>query len=85
MDTQLRPYVRLIAFGMSDLFSFPLNRVWALTEKSNEPSVRLLGRLGFRHEGTLREVGYQGGRFRDYESFSLLRRDFEGETSSRSK
>lgn len=50
----------MLAYGMSDRFTFPLNRVWALTEPSNERSVRLLTRLGFWREGTLREFGYLG-------------------------
>ena len=67
----------VLEYGMSDRFSFTLNRVWALTETTNERSIRLLRRLGFLHEGTLRDFAHVGGRFRDYESYSLLRREFE--------
>ena len=39
----------------------------------NKPSQRLAERLGYRHEGTLREVASIDGRWRNLEIFSLLR------------
>lgn len=71
----------ILAYGMSNRFSFHLNRIWALTGPSNEPSIRLLNRLGFRYEGTLRESAFYGGRFWDQASYSLLRSDFSEASS----
>ena len=68
----------ILAYGMGDRFSFPLHRIWALTSPDNERSIRLLNRLGFQFEGTLRDFVFIGQRFWDYASYSLLRQDMEG-------
>lgn len=54
-----------------------LNRVQALTDPRNVPSQRLLRKLGFTHEGTMRENSHLDGRFTDDMIFGLLRREWE--------
>lgn len=59
------------AFGPLDL-----NRVEADTDPRNEPSVRLLQRLGFRAEGVLRERWLIDGQPSDSAMFGLLQREW---------
>lgn len=54
-----------------------LNRVQALTDPRNAASQALLRKLGFTHEGTLRENSCLEGRFTDDMVFGLLRREWE--------
>ena len=49
------------------------NRVEAFVNTGNERSVRILEKLGFKLEGTLREYEFAKGRFVDQHCFSLLR------------
>jgi ribosomal-protein-alanine N-acetyltransferase len=53
-----------------------LNRVEALVDPRNEASLRLLLKLGFTQEGTLREYEYEKGAFVDLIMMSLLRREW---------
>lgn len=55
-----------------------LHRMEARVEPSNEASIRLLRRLGFTLEGTLRETTYFRGRFQDDLCFSLLEHEWRG-------
>ena len=52
-----------------------LNRIEALVMSGNEASYRLLGKLGFQKEGTLRQYEVVKGRFVDMEMFSILEED----------
>ncbi|MFC2015754.1 GNAT family N-acetyltransferase [Chloroflexota bacterium] len=60
-------------FGFSDAFLFHLNRIEALTELDNAPSIQLLRKLGFKEEGIRREYGYWKDSYHDVRSFALLR------------
>lgn len=53
-----------------------LHRVEAQAHPENLPSIKLLSKLGFVHEGRLREAGFWGGRHHDLQQLGLLRRDF---------
>lgn len=53
-----------------------VNRIEALVSPRNKGSLRLVRRLGFRKEGTLREHDFYKGRFTDDFLFSLLKRDW---------
>ncbi|HWP64138.1 MAG TPA: GNAT family protein [Candidatus Binatia bacterium] len=56
------------------LFStFPVERVGAATDAANEPSRRLLEKLGFRREGVLRRASFRDGAWRDLVLYGLLR------------
>lgn len=55
-----------------------LHRVYAWTIDDNEPSQRLLRRLGFAHEGTYREHVYTRGTYRDTEHYGLLESEWPG-------
>jgi ribosomal-protein-alanine N-acetyltransferase len=48
-------------------------RIQARVIAGNEPSVRVLAKLGFRYEGTLRSSLFRRGNFEDVRFFSLLR------------
>jgi [ribosomal protein S5]-alanine N-acetyltransferase len=58
-----------------------LNRIEALVHLKNTPSLALLDRLGFVHEGCLREVGFWAGHHHDLQQYSLLASDRRGASS----
>jgi ribosomal-protein-serine acetyltransferase len=60
------------AFG-----ALELNRLGIRAEPDNRRSRAVAERLGFREEGTLREVELHNGRFVDLVCYSLLRREHE--------
>lgn len=62
-----------------------LNKVEALTDPKNEPSMRLLEKLGFHRDGVLRENTYFQGRFLDDVCFSLLAREWHSKPSGSAK
>ncbi len=53
-----------------------LNRIEAQIHAANTPSLNLATKLGFQHEGRLRQVARWGGEFHDLLQFSLLRSDW---------
>lgn len=53
-----------------------LHRIEADSDPGNQPSIRLLERLGFRREGYLPERWYVDGRWHDTVMFGLLKRDW---------
>lgn len=55
-----------------------LNRVQAEVDTRNPPSARVLAKLGFVHEGTLRQDCVVAGNVSDSWVYGLLRRDWEG-------
>ena len=59
-------------FGQTDL-----HRIFATVSVHNEPSIRLLERLGFRREGVLREHFVIAGERTDEIVFGLLRPEWE--------
>jgi RimJ/RimL family protein N-acetyltransferase len=54
-----------------------LNRINAHSMVRNQPSAKVLTRLGFRHEGVLRQRVRKWGVFEDVDAWSLLRGDPE--------
>ncbi len=54
----------------------PINRIQAITVPENVASEKVLERLGFRKEGTMRQYGFWKNEFRDMNLFSLLKRDY---------
>jgi ribosomal-protein-alanine N-acetyltransferase len=60
----------MLAYGFEAMH---LNRIEALVMPGNEPSARVLRKLGFREEGLLREFVFFKGRFYDMRFFALLR------------
>ena len=50
-----------------------LHRIEAVVDEGNERSQGLLRKLGFMHEGTLRQRQFVAGRFRDEYHFGLLK------------
>ena len=59
----------IVAYGFTEL---DLHRIEANPHASNTASKRLLLKLGFTHEGTLRERAYFQGHFDDQEYYGLL-------------
>lgn len=59
------------------LFSgYPIERISAYTDADNTPSRRLLARLGFSCEGTLRSAVFRDGRWHDMCIYGILRREW---------
>ncbi|WP_430868097.1 GNAT family N-acetyltransferase [Demequina aurantiaca] len=54
-----------------------VHRIEATTDPHNVPSVRVLGRLGFVHEGTRRESYWVGDRIADDAMYGLLAREWK--------
>jgi ribosomal-protein-alanine N-acetyltransferase len=66
----------VLRFGFTTM---RLHRVQAFTIAENERSVRLLGRLGFTREGTMRDFcRADEGQYGDSAVFGLLRTDWAG-------
>ncbi|WBB96661.1 MULTISPECIES: GNAT family protein [unclassified Solwaraspora] len=59
-------------------------RIEAVTQPENVVEQRILERLGFRHEGTLRSAEFRGGCWRDVMIYGLLRDDFSTAVRRRS-
>jgi [ribosomal protein S5]-alanine N-acetyltransferase len=57
--------------------TLPLNRVQSETDTRNAASARVLEKLGFAHEGTLREDCIVNGDVSDSWVFGLLRREWQ--------
>lgn len=55
--------------------TFPIERVGAATDAANEPSQRVLERVGFRREGRLRRASFRDGQWRDLILYGIVRRD----------
>ena len=56
-----------------------LRKIRALTSADNKPSHRVLQKLGFSHEGTLRQNQFVKNRFVDEAIFGLLREEWSHE------
>jgi RimJ/RimL family protein N-acetyltransferase len=56
--------------------AYPITRISALIFAANEPSMRLLQKLGFQREGTLRKAVHKGGQWYDAAWFGLLREEW---------
>jgi len=54
-----------------------LHRVWLRAEADNARAHRLYARLGFTHEGTLREATYREGEYVDVWVYGVLRGDLD--------
>ena len=63
----------LLRFGYLEM---DLNRIEATTHIENDPSQRVLIKLGFQREGILREYYCQDGQYNDQIQFSLLRKEW---------
>lgn len=68
----------MLAYGFGAL---DLNRVEADIDPRNAASARALERLGFRHEGLMRERWIVGGEICDTAFYGLLRRDWQARPS----
>ncbi|MEM4781809.1 MAG: GNAT family protein, partial [Halalkalicoccus sp.] len=59
-----------------------LHRVFAWTIDDNEASQKVLGRLGFAHEGTYREHVFMRGEYHDTEHYGILSSEWDGVESA---
>jgi len=55
----------------------PLHRIWAATTHCNVRTQELLRRLGFTHDGTIRQELFLAGTWQDMHHFSLLRDEYD--------
>ncbi|NGM83491.1 GNAT family N-acetyltransferase [Paenibacillus sp. 7124] len=65
---------KAIEFGFNNL---GLNRIEAFVEPENVGSRRVLEKIGFREEGTLKEHFYWRNRFVDTVIYALLKKDYK--------
>ena len=63
----------LISFGFQKM---ELNRIEILLARQNAKSEAIAVRLGFKHEGTLRQSRIINGQFYDSEIYGLLKKDW---------
>ena len=63
-------------FDSFDVIADSLVSAWVIV--GNPGSARVLEKVGFRCEGTLRSLLYRRGRFEDVMMFALLRGEFGG-------
>ncbi|AXI10192.1 N-acetyltransferase [Oceanobacillus zhaokaii] len=63
----------VVSYGFEN---FNLERIEALIEPPNIPSLKLVEKLGFIREGLLRNYEFTGGKFDDLYMYSLLKQDF---------
>lgn len=66
----------MLLFGWQHM---SLNRIGARVSTYNTNCTALLKRLGFQHEGTMREEYFEGGQYHDLLLFAILRRECRGE------
>jgi [ribosomal protein S5]-alanine N-acetyltransferase len=55
----------------------PINRLQLTTDVDNLPSKRIAEKLGFKHEGVLRQCWFHRGKFVDIDIYSLLRHEWK--------
>lgn len=65
----------MVRYGFEKL---DLHRIEALVVPGNDASARVLTKVGFQREGTLREYAYWKNRFWDLEMFALLKQEWNG-------
>ena len=58
-------------------FELGLNRIEGFVDADNVKCKRVLQKVNFKHEGTLREVEKQGDRFVDIDVYSVLKGEFD--------
>lgn len=61
---------KMVQIGFQEL---DLKRIIAYVQRTNEPSLRLLSRLGFTYEGTARCFANIQGVWTDHDQFSLIK------------
>jgi RimJ/RimL family protein N-acetyltransferase len=60
------------------LFSgYPAERIVAFTDVENIPSQRIMERIGFQKEGTLRRAMFRDGQWHDVAVYGILRREWK--------
>ena len=71
-NAESKAIVAYLAFAL-----LGMHRVGSYSNPENERSTRALLRVGFRHEGVLRDWHRHGGRHHDVNVFGLLRPEWE--------
>lgn len=61
----------------------PVNRIQAMSVTENVASERVVRRLGFHHEGLMRQFGFWKSQYHDMNLFSLLKQDWQGAIDAR--
>ncbi|MGB7337367.1 MAG: GNAT family N-acetyltransferase [Phototrophicaceae bacterium] len=56
-----------------------LNRIEATVVKGNNRSVHVMKKIGFKHEGTMRQRLLKGGKYYDIHTFGILRCEDQGD------
>jgi RimJ/RimL family protein N-acetyltransferase len=63
----------VLNYGFDEL---NLNRIHLTALSTNERALRLYRSLGFKHEGTMRQAQYKGGKYIDVIAMGLLREEY---------
>ena len=63
---------KIIEFGFENGIVGRLNRIQAVTMPENLASEKVLTKLGFEHEGLMREFGFWNGKYQDMNRFGLI-------------
>jgi RimJ/RimL family protein N-acetyltransferase len=58
---------------------YAVERVTAFTERENIPAQRVLEKVGFQQEGTLRRATFRDGQWRDMLIYGILRQEARNE------
>ncbi len=64
----------IVEYGFSML---NLNRIQLHVNAENEPAKAVYSKIGFKHEGTLRQAMYKNGRYYDFWLMGLLAEEFK--------
>jgi RimJ/RimL family protein N-acetyltransferase len=64
----------MVSHGFRDL---NLHRIWLSVLKDNSRAIRTYERIGFRHEGLMREALFKNGQYCDVVQMSLLSQEFD--------
>jgi aminoglycoside 6'-N-acetyltransferase len=57
---------------------YPMERVAAFTDHENRPAQRVMEKVGFQREGTLRRAMFRDGQWRDVAVYGILRGEMGG-------
>jgi len=72
----------IIDYGFKKL---KLKRIWARVAHPNKASLKLLKKLGFKHEGVLRKNMFKNNRYYDEVRFGLLKEEYKRKKKRRVK
>ncbi|MGK0389825.1 MAG: ribosomal-protein-alanine N-acetyltransferase [Maribacter sp.] len=67
----------ILHYGFRELDIVKLNKIMAMIDPRNEKSIQLVEKLGFQHEGTLKEHVLEKGVFVDMAVYAILEKEYK--------